>query len=111
MYSTSRDFKLAWLGIKDCRCVRVLSFRVRFQSIPQKPVSNPTEKQLLSWLKATDNDIGPADSSIAGLVFMVVGAGRSAVNGCNDCLQSRTLLMRVSLVYRRTREHSASLCI
>ena len=45
-----------------------------FQRIPQKPVSKPTEKQLLSWLKATDNDIGPADSSIAGLVFMVVEA-------------------------------------
>jgi len=38
--------------------------------IPQNPVSRLTEKQLLSWLKATDNDTGPADSSMAGLVFM-----------------------------------------
>ena len=37
----------------------------------QKPVSSPTEKQLLSWLKATAKETGPVDSSIAGRVFMV----------------------------------------
>ena len=37
---------------------------------PQKPESSPTEKQLLSWLKATDIEMGPVDSSIACLVFI-----------------------------------------
>ena len=69
-----------------------------FWHIPQKPVSKPTEKQLLSWLKATDNDIGPDESSIAGLVFMVVGARQLAVNSCNDCLQSGIVLVDVSWV-------------
>lgn len=41
-------------------------------SLPQKPVSSPTEKQLLSWLKAADKETGPADSSIAGRVFMIL---------------------------------------
>lgn len=97
-YSTSRDFELAWLRIKDFRYVRGLSLNMKPQRIPQKPVSKPTEKQLLSWLNVTDNDIGPADSSIARLVFMVAGAGRSMGNGCSDCLQSRMLLMHFSLV-------------
>jgi hypothetical protein len=38
---------------------------------PQKPVSRPTEKQLASWLNATDKDTGPAESSITGLVFIL----------------------------------------
>ena len=40
--------------------------------VPQKPVSRPTEKQLASWLNATDKDTGPADSSMTGLVFMLM---------------------------------------
>jgi hypothetical protein len=45
----------------------------KHKNIPQKPLSRPTEKQLLSWLKATDKETGPTDSSMAGLVFMVAG--------------------------------------
>ncbi|KAL8645550.1 MAG: hypothetical protein Q9210_006644, partial [Variospora velana] len=41
--------------------------------LPQKPVSSPTTKQLLSWLKATAKETGPGDSSIADLVFMADG--------------------------------------
>ncbi len=37
----------------------------------QKPVSRPTEKQLASWLKAADKEMGPAESSITGLVFIL----------------------------------------
>ena len=40
------------------------------EGVPQKPVSRPTAKQLLSWLKITESDTGPVDSSIAGRVFM-----------------------------------------
>ncbi len=29
-------------------------------------------KQLASWLNATDKDTGPADSSMTGLVFMLL---------------------------------------
>ena len=46
------------------------SFGRRKEDIPQKPVSNPTAKQVLSWLKAIVRAIGPVDSSIVGLVFM-----------------------------------------
>lgn len=41
-------------------------------AIPQKPVSRPTEKQLASWLNATDRDTGPVDSSMTGLVFILL---------------------------------------
>ena len=41
-------------------------------TVPQKPVSSPTEKQLLSLLKAADREIGPADSSMTCRVFIVV---------------------------------------
>lgn len=37
----------------------------------QKPVSRPTQKQLASWLKDADKEMGPAESSITGLVFIV----------------------------------------
>lgn len=40
-------------------------------ALPQNPVSSPTEKQLLSLLKATDSDTGPVESSITCLVFML----------------------------------------
>ena len=40
--------------------------------LPQNPVSRPTEKQLLSWLNATDRATGPVASLIAALVFIVV---------------------------------------
>lgn len=49
--------------------------------LPQKPVSNPTTKQLLSWLKATAKETGPGDSSIAGLVFMTGVRMASAQGG------------------------------
>lgn len=42
------------------------------ENVLQKPLSRPTEKQLLSWLKAIARDTGPMDSSIAGLVFIAV---------------------------------------
>jgi hypothetical protein len=71
---TSGDLKLTWLRIEDCRQMLVKrsfgTINRQGECLPQNPVSNPTEKQLLSWLKAHDSDTGPADSSIAGLVFM-----------------------------------------
>jgi hypothetical protein len=39
-------------------------------ALPQKPVSSPTEKQLLSLLKATDRETGPAELSITWRVFI-----------------------------------------
>lgn len=39
--------------------------------IPQNPVFNPTEKQLVSLLKAADSEYGPTDSSITWRVFIV----------------------------------------
>lgn len=47
-------------------------FCICVENIPQKPLSRPTEKQLLSWLKATARDTGPIDSLMAGLVFIAV---------------------------------------
>lgn len=41
------------------------------RSVPQKPVSSPTEKQLLSLLKAADRETGPAESSITWRVFIL----------------------------------------
>lgn len=41
------------------------------RSVPQKPVSSPTEKQLLSLLKAVDRETGPAESSITWRVFIL----------------------------------------
>ena len=43
-----------------------------FESVLQKPVSSPTEKQLASWLKEADKAMGSLERSIAGLVFMVM---------------------------------------
>ena len=40
--------------------------------ILQKPVSRPTAKKLAPGLKATDKDTGLADSSMTGLVFIVM---------------------------------------
>lgn len=45
-------------------------YSMGYPKIPQNPLSSPTEKQLLSWLKEAESETGPADSSIAGLVFM-----------------------------------------
>jgi len=45
------------------------------QTLLQKPLSNPTEKQLLSWLKEADTAVGLLTFSIAGLVFIVEECG------------------------------------
>lgn len=37
----------------------------------ENPVSNPTAKELASWLKETDKATGAVEGSIAGRVFMV----------------------------------------
>jgi hypothetical protein len=44
---------------------------LRAQRLPQNPEFKPTEKQLLSLLKAADSEYGPIDSSITWRVFMV----------------------------------------
>jgi hypothetical protein len=44
---------------------------LRAQRLPQKPEFKPTEKQLLSLLKAADSEYGPIDSSITWRVFIV----------------------------------------
>lgn len=41
------------------------------ESKTQKPVSEPTLKQLTSLLNDADSETGPRDSSITGRVFMV----------------------------------------
>ena len=56
---TTRDVRTWGKGRKEC-------YRV-----PQKPVSRPTEKQVLSWLKATERATGPEVSLTAALVFMI----------------------------------------
>ena len=38
---------------------------------PQNPVSNPTAKQVFSWLNPTDRDVGLVVLSMDGLVFML----------------------------------------
>ena len=45
--------------------------KLRARDLPQKPKFKPTEKQLLSLLKAADSEYGPMDSSITWRVFMV----------------------------------------
>ena len=53
---TSRDLELAWLRVEDCHngSLRYQSSKLRDKRyaykefIPQKPLSRPTEKQLLS---------------------------------------------------------------
>ena len=42
----------------------------------QKPESRPTAKHEASLLKETDRETGPEDSSMTGLVFIVVNNGR-----------------------------------
>lgn len=44
--------------------------------IPQNPVFKPTEKQLVSLLKAADSEYSPTDSSITWRVFIVKHDGR-----------------------------------
>lgn len=41
------------------------------RTIPQNPELRPTEKQLLSLLKAADSEHGPVDSSMTWRVFMI----------------------------------------
>lgn len=41
------------------------------EAIPQNPVSKPTEKQVLSLLKAAESENGPTDSSITWRVFII----------------------------------------
>jgi hypothetical protein len=38
----------------------------------QKPESSPTEKQVLSVLKAAESEAGPVEVSITGLVFILM---------------------------------------
>lgn len=59
-------------------------------SVPktQKPVSVPTLKQETSLLKEALREMGPSDSSITGLVFMV-GAGNVESHNQHDARTSR----------------------
>lgn len=50
-------------------------------ALPQKPVSKPTEKQLLSLLKAADSENGPTDSSMTWRVFMMKGRAGVGAGG------------------------------
>ena len=72
---TSGDLELTWIRVEDFRAgvsaVLLHESGMLVCCAPQKPVSRPTEKQLASWLNATDKDTGPAESSITGLVFIL----------------------------------------
>lgn len=53
--------------------VYIITFKHRKQqSLPQNPVSKPTEKQLFSLLKAEESENVPTDSSIACRVFILI---------------------------------------
>lgn len=52
-------------------------------AIPQNPVSKPTEKQVLSLLKAAESENGPTDSSITCRVF-IIAMPSSRVSVLND---------------------------
>lgn len=71
---TSGDSQFTWIGSKDYGGSFARQYHeatsMENPEIPQNPLSSPTEKQLLSWLKEAESETGPADSSIAGLVFM-----------------------------------------
>ena len=54
-------------------------------AIPQNPVSKPTEKQLLSLLKAAESENGPTDSSITCRVFIMAERGCHQVVGSDVC--------------------------
>lgn len=47
-------------------------YNILGESLPQNPVSKPTEKQVFSLLKADESEKAPTDSSIACRVFIVI---------------------------------------
>lgn len=74
LYDTSGDSQFTWIGTEDYEGRFGGQYNAAIsmgnQEIPQNPLSSPTEKQLLSWLKEAESETGPTDSSIVGLVFM-----------------------------------------
>jgi hypothetical protein len=63
--------------------------------LPQNPESRPTEKQLISLLKAAESDAGPVEVSITGLVFMVVAFVQSGDWGMKAASKAREQVWRV----------------
>ena len=80
--ATSGGFELTWVSIEDCRQLKLNAINVRHQPmqchIPQKPVSRPTAKQLVSLLNEADKAMGPEDSSMIGRVFILNVMNHSA---------------------------------
>lgn len=70
----ARKLYLPSISVRPMPALKSLDTRSShgFELKTQKPVSRATEKQLASWLKAAERETGAAESSITGLVFIVM---------------------------------------